>query len=81
MLILGQSHRVLQHTRVRQWGAVGRKSYRTVRSGAPANFRILHGKISHETNKQWKSSYKKPRCSLDLRVVQAKEAAEFSPGE
>jgi hypothetical protein len=42
------------------------RSYRTVRSGASANFRTLYRKISHETNKQWKSSYKSPRCSLDL---------------
>jgi hypothetical protein len=51
-----------------KWGAPGWESYRTVRLGAPANFRILQSKISHETNKQWKSSYKKPLCSLDLRV-------------
>jgi hypothetical protein len=40
------------------------KSYRTVRLGAPANFLILHSKISHETNKQWKSSYKNPDAVL-----------------
>jgi hypothetical protein len=44
------------------------KSYRTVSSGAPANSGILHSKISHKTNKQWKFSYKNPRCSLDLGV-------------
>jgi hypothetical protein len=32
-------------------------------------FLILHSKISHETNKQGKSSYKKPRCSLDLSIL------------
>ena len=32
---------------------MGWKSYRTVRLGASANFRILHTKISHETNEQW----------------------------
>jgi hypothetical protein len=60
MLVLGQSHRVLQYSRVRQWGAMGRKSYRIVRLSAPAKFRILYSKISHEINKQWKSSYKNP---------------------
>ena len=29
------------------------RAYRTVRLGALANFRILHSKISHKTNKQW----------------------------
>ena len=50
------------------WHGPACKSYRTVCLGAPANFRILHSRIRHETNKQWKSSYKKPRCSLDLRA-------------
>jgi hypothetical protein len=53
MLVLGQSHRVLQNSRVRQRRAELHKSYLTVRSGALAKFRILHSKISHETNKQW----------------------------
>ena len=48
------------------WNQNNFQSYRTVRSGAPYKFRILYSKISHETNKQWKPTYKKPRRSLDL---------------
>jgi hypothetical protein len=52
-LKLDRTRRVLQHTRVSQRCAELHKSFRTVRLGAPTNFRILHSKIRHETNKQW----------------------------
>jgi hypothetical protein len=35
------------------WNQNNFQRYCTVRLGAPYKFRILHSKISHETNKQW----------------------------
>ena len=39
-------------------------------------FRILHSKISHETNEQWKSSYKKA-----LYMQSAADTEGYSPSK
>jgi hypothetical protein len=50
MLKLDRKRHELQHSGVLQWGAVGRKSYPTVRSGAPAKLKYLHSKIARRVD-------------------------------
>ena len=50
MLKLGDDRHELQDTGVLQWGAVGRRSYRTVRLGAPANLKNLYSKIGRRVD-------------------------------
>ena len=50
MLKLGRRHRVLQNLGVLQWGGLGRRSYRTVRLGAPAKLKKLHSKIGRRVD-------------------------------
>jgi hypothetical protein len=63
MLKLDWKRHELQYPGVLQWRGPVRKSYCTVRLGAPAKFAILHSKIGRRVDF---SSYKKPGCSLDL---------------
>ena len=50
MLKLDWKRHELQHPGVLQWGAVGRKSYSTVRLGAPAKLKYLHSKIGRRVD-------------------------------